>query len=248
MVGGEPLVLDLQPGLACAASPRARRNAPAHAARALAAHATSSGRRLVRFDDEIEGRRLFAQARDGMFERRRRARHQPAAERQKSAAVLGRAALDRQCADEFGLLVCRCGPDDDALVAQIEQRLERCRRGVEIGDAGAQSGILRTRCGRARGSARSPRAAPRPSTPQERSPPGRHPPAPTAACLCRGLGSGEGRPGEGRSANERRAGTADRRQADRLRWRRPRNRYAPPDTAHPAWRGFSPACPVLSAA
>ena len=73
-----------------------------------------------------------------MFERRRRARHQPAAEGQEGGPVVRRAAFDRQRADEFGLLVVR-GPDDDALVAQIEQRLRALQRRVDIGDAGCCS-------------------------------------------------------------------------------------------------------------
>ncbi len=53
-------------------------------------------------------------------------------------------------------------PDDDALVAQIEQRLGALERGVEVGDAAAQLDDSRPRCGPARGSGRSPRAGPRP--------------------------------------------------------------------------------------
>ena len=78
---------------------------------------------------------------DGILERRGRARHQPAAEGQERRAVVRRAAFGRQRADQLGLLVVAV-PDDDALVAQIEQRFGALERRVEVGDAGAQLDIL----------------------------------------------------------------------------------------------------------
>ncbi len=80
----------------------------------------------------------------------------------KEARSSGRAAFGRQRTDQLRLPPVVV-PDDDALVAQIEQRLGALDRGVEVADAVAQIDILGRRSRALADEERPPREALRPS-------------------------------------------------------------------------------------
>ena len=99
MVGGEPLVFELEP---CLRAQVLRKAGEADndmdgglAALHLERHAG------IGFDRQVERHGLFAQREHGIVERCRRARHQPAAEGEEGGAIVRRAGLGRQRADQF---------------------------------------------------------------------------------------------------------------------------------------------------
>ena len=156
------------------------------------------------------------------------------------------------------LLAVAC-PDDQPLVAQIEQRVGALHRGVEIGDARSAARHFRPRCGRVRGSATIAEMRAAPITPMntaslddlDRAD------AISAAVLRRAGASAEGRDATGRKvprfppSEQRRA---KRREATQRQKRAPHrrvgcwNRCRRPVPAFPACRGLPPACLFLSAA
>ena len=89
---------------------------------ALLRPCTSSGAPFCASITRSKAMRLSRSAAIGVLQRCRRARHQPAAEGEERGALVGRAAFGGQRAEQFRLLPVVV-PDDDALVAQIEQRL-----------------------------------------------------------------------------------------------------------------------------
>ena len=139
VVGGEPLVVELQPRLHALAFGQ-RQKAHDDVRGALAA-LHFEWRAVLRLYHQVEGNASLAQRSDRVLERGGGARHQPAAEGEERSALVGRAALSRQRADQLRLLAVVV-PHDDALVAQVEQRLGALDRCVEVGDAAAQLDVF----------------------------------------------------------------------------------------------------------